>query len=124
MRISESMPAQMKAIMEKKGMEASDFIRTEGDFSEENMKKLTSSRFYDVYNGTNTNPKIEFIDTFCEIAGVGSEHFLDREVDEYVASLTDDDRELMIRIQKLHKSKYKELQKYVEMLLEMQNEEQ
>jgi len=122
MKISESMPAQMKAIMQKKGMENSDFIRADDDFSDENMKKLTSSRFYDVFNGTNTNPKIEFIDTFCELAGIGSEHFFDTEPDEYVSSLTSDDKELMIKIQMLHKEQYKHLQKYVEMLLEMQDE--
>lgn len=61
-------PGRMKEIMEIRGMDATDFIRQENDDSPDNMKKITKSRFYDVLNGVNTNPKVDILQSFCDIA--------------------------------------------------------
>lgn len=122
MKLSDNIATCMRKIMKAKGMEATDFIRIDGDYSKENMKRLTSSRFYDVYNGVNTNPKVDFIDSFCELAGIGTEDFLTTNPDNYILSLTEDEKAIITLLRQLKKEPYGAVHvfKYVKLLLEMQ----
>ena len=122
MKLSDNIAACMRKIMKDKGMETADFIRIDGDFSDENMKRITSSRFYDVYNGVNTNPKIDFIDSFCELAGIGTESFLSNNPENFILSLTEDEKAIITLLRQLKKEPYSSMHvfKYIKFLLEMQ----
>lgn len=123
MNLGEFIPVRMKEIMAERGMEPTDFIRIEDDMSEANMSKLTSSRFYDVLNGKNENPKVDFIQNFCDIAGVKYEYFFNRTRDDVEMSLSEDEIEI-INLKRLLKKRYdRHIFKYLEMLLSIQNEE-
>ena len=123
MNLGEFIPVRMKEIMAERGMEPTDFIRIEDDMSEANMSKLTSSRFYDVLNGKNENPKVDFIQNFCDIAGVKYEYFFNRTRDDEEMSLSEDEIEI-INLKRLLKKRYdRHIFKYLEMLLSIQNEE-
>lgn len=123
MNLGEFIPVRMKEIMAERGMEPTDFIRIEDDMSEANMSKLTSSRFYDVLNGKNENPKVDFIQNFCDIAGVKYEYFFNRIRDDVEMSLSEDEIEI-INLKRLLKKRYdRHIFKYLEMLLSIQNEE-
>lgn len=124
MTLGEFLPIRMKEIMLEKGLEPADFIRVDGDSSEENMMKLTSSRFYDVYNGEQLNPKIEFVQTFCDIAGIKFDYFFTVKPEGIVTSLTADEKEMVVCVRKLNKVfGVKHIIAYMKMLLTQQNEE-
>ena len=59
---------RMREIMEIRGLEPVDFIQSDKLSAEENEKRLTKSRFYDVLNGKNQNPTIDMLQKFCDIA--------------------------------------------------------
>ena len=120
MSISEYIPRRMKQIMNEKGLENTDFIRAEGDLSEENLSRLTSSRFYDVLNGENKNPKIDFIQNFCDLAGITIETFFCEEKDELELSLTEEEKELIRIHRKIKRPLKKHLTRYLDLLMDMQ----